>query len=56
MADSQEERQKRDEQIRETIMAKLIETGIYVMLLRLYIAITDDHLSTHTLLQVRKIS
>ena len=27
MADSQEERQKRDEQIRETIMAKLIETG-----------------------------
>jgi enhancer of yellow 2 transcription factor len=27
MADSQEERQKRDEQIRETIMAKLVETG-----------------------------
>ena len=27
MADNQEERQKRDEQIRETIMAKLIETG-----------------------------
>lgn len=27
MADTQEERQKRDEQIRETIMAKLIETG-----------------------------
>lgn len=27
MADTQEERQKRDEQIRETIMAKLVETG-----------------------------
>jgi enhancer of yellow 2 transcription factor len=27
MADSQEERQKRDEQIRETIMAKLVESG-----------------------------
>jgi|TARA_A100001015_G_C14688903_1_gene593667 enhancer of yellow 2 transcription factor len=27
MADSQEERKKRDEQIRETIMAKLVETG-----------------------------
>ena len=27
MADSQEERQKRDEQIRETIIAKLVETG-----------------------------
>mmetsp|Transcript_11098 Transcript_11098/g.15276 ORF Transcript_11098/g.15276 Transcript_11098/m.15276 type:complete len:102 (-) Transcript_11098:217-522(-) len=27
MADNQDERQKRDEQIRETIMAKLIETG-----------------------------
>lgn len=27
MADNQAERQKRDEQIRETIMAKLIETG-----------------------------
>jgi enhancer of yellow 2 transcription factor len=27
MADTQEERSKRDEQIRETIMAKLVETG-----------------------------
>ena len=27
MADSQEERLKRDEQIRETIMAKLVESG-----------------------------
>ena len=27
MADTQEERHKRDEQIRETIMAKLVETG-----------------------------
>lgn len=27
MADSQEERKKRDEQIRDTIMAKLVETG-----------------------------
>eukprot|EP01038_Epipyxis_sp_PR26KG_P007196 gene7196-9818_t len=27
MADNAEERQKRDEQIRETIMAKLVETG-----------------------------
>ena len=27
MADTQEERQRRDEQIRETIMAKLVETG-----------------------------
>lgn len=27
MADSQEERQKRDEQIRETIMTKLVESG-----------------------------
>ena len=27
MSDAQEERAKRDEQIRETIMAKLVETG-----------------------------
>ena len=27
MADSQEERQKMDEEIRQTVMAKLVETG-----------------------------
>ena len=33
MADNQDERLKRDEQIRETIMAKLIETGEKVIFL-----------------------
>jgi enhancer of yellow 2 transcription factor len=27
MADSQEERQKRDDEIRQTVMAKLVESG-----------------------------
>jgi len=36
MADTAAERERRDEQIRETIMAKLVETGIKERLLYYY--------------------
>jgi len=45
MADTAAERERRDEQIRETIMAKLVETGIkesyyYLIMLCYYLIIT----------------